>query len=349
MRACLLLFLWTFSCGVAALGAESVRALLHKPDEWLRSNEGLGVTTNILSYQSAEGSWPKNTNTTQAPFAGKLTELKGTFDNGATTEELRFLARAFRATEDKRCLQAFFKGLDHIFRAQYPSGGWPQFYPPPKSYHRHITFNDDSMVGLMNFLREVSTDSLYRFVDVERRTRASQSFDKGVDCILKCQIVAGGKMTAWCAQHDELDFSPRPARTFELASISGSESVGIVRLLMSLDKPSPEIIRAVDSAVAWFESVKLSGIRVAQKKDPQSPKGWNKVVVQDPKARPLWARFYEINTGRPLFADRDGDPKYNLADIGYERRNGYAWLGTWPVSLIEHEYPAWKRKVTREQ
>jgi Pectic acid lyase len=57
-----------------------------------------------------------------------------------------------------------------------------------------------------------------------------------------------------------------------------------------------------------------------------------------------WARFYEIETNTPIFADRDGVKKYDLAKIGYERRNGYAWYGTWPQRLLEKEYPAWKEK-----
>jgi hypothetical protein len=38
--------------------------------------------------------------------------------------------------------------------------------------------------------------------------------------------------------------------------------------------------------------------------------------------------------------------RYDLAEIGYERRNGYAWLGNWPRRLLEQEYPAWKAKHT---
>jgi PelA/Pel-15E family pectate lyase len=153
-----------------------------------------------------------------------------------------------------------------------------------------------------------------------------------------------GKLTAWCAQHDEEDYSPRPARTFELASISGQESVGITRLLMSLDNPSPEVVRSIEAAVAWFEASKLKGIRVETKPDKTAPKGKDRVVVNDPAAPPMWARFYDLETNKPIFADRDGVPKTNLADIGYERRNGYAWLGTWPATLLEKDYPAWREK-----
>lgn len=322
------------------------RDYVRKPDDWFRSDEGRRIAENILSWQSSEGGWPKNTNTT-VPFTGEREKIKGTFDNGATTDELRFLARLIEvlpAAANGKYSSAFARGLEHILNAQYTNGGWPQYYPPPKSYHRHITFNDDAMVRLMIFLREVATEKRYEFVKRKQRDAAQRAFDRGVDCILKCQIKVKGELTVWCAQHDEVDFSPRPARTFELASLSGSESVGIVRLLMSLEKPNPNVIRSVDAAVAWFDSAKISGIKVEQVEDKNAPKGRDKIVVKDATAKPMWARFYEIETGRPIFAGRDGVKKYQLAEIEYERRNGYSWLGYWPELLLLKEYPAWKTR-----
>jgi PelA/Pel-15E family pectate lyase len=339
-----LLFVFASPCAAAKAG---VRRYLDKPDVWFATDEGRRIAVNILSFQADEGGWPKNIDTTEAPYRGDRALLKSTFDNGATTDELRFLARCHKATKDQRCRAAVEKGIDYILKAQYPSGGWPQYYPPPRSYNRYITFNDDAMVRLLEFLRETYTSDLYEFTGAERRTAARRAFERGIDCILKCQIKVDGKLTVWCAQHDEKDFRPRPGRTFELVSLSGAESVGIVRLLMSVEKPSPEVVQAVEGAVAWFESVQIKGIRVVLEKDDKSPKGTNKVVVKDATAPPMWARFYEIGTNKPIFVDRDGVAKYNLADIGYERRNGYAWLGYWPRKLLEQEYPAWKKKIAR--
>jgi pectate lyase len=340
MRAtsCLLLTLFTFPA------AASPRQYLGKPDDWFAGAEARRIAGNILSYQADLGGWPKNIDTTAAPYTGPRKDLQPTFDNSATSDELRFLARIYGATRDEQYRRACTKGLDYILQAQYPSGGWPQTFPPPRSYHRHITFNDHAMVRLMEFLREVATAKTYDFVDAGVRQAARQAFDRGVACILKCQIKVDGKLTAWCAQHDEKDYQPRPGRTYELVSLSGSESVDIVRLLMSLDNPSPEVVQAVQGAVAWFEAVKLTGLRVVSREDKKAPKGRDRVVVEDATAPPLWARFYEIGTNRPLYADRDGVAKYRLSDIGYERRNGYAWLGTWPARLLEREYPAWKGK-----
>jgi pectate lyase len=327
-----------------AVAANGAAQYLRKPDAWFAGDAARAIAANILSYQSELGGWPKNVDTTARPYTGDPKMLKPTFDNDATTDELRFLARIYNATRDERYRQAFDRGLAYVLKGQYPNGGWPQFYPPPKSYHRHITFNDNAMVRVMEFLREVARSDVHAFVEAGRRRAAQEAFDRGVTCILRCQIRVDGKLTAWCAQHDEVDLRPAPARSYELVSLSGAESVGITRLLMSLDNPSPEVVQAVEGAVAWFKAAKLSGMRVEAKKAPGTPKGYDRVVVQDPSAPPLWARFYEIGTNRPIFSDRDGVPKQQLADIGYERRNGYKWLGDWPQRLLEREYPAWKAK-----
>ena len=326
-----------------APGADRPRQYLNNPRGWFAGDEAKRIADNIVACQSELGGWPKNVDTTAA-ISNELKQAQPTFDNSATTDELRFLAKVYQAIKDDRYRVAFQKGMDYILKAQYPTGGWPQHFPPGTKYNRHITFNDDAMVRLMLFLRETYSSADYAFVDGPRRVAASEAFDRGIECILKCQIQVDGKLTAWCAQHDELDFSPRPARAYELVSLSGSESVEIVRLLMSLDAPSPEVVRAVDGAVAWFEAAKLEGIWQTEVLDEKSPSGKNKVIVKDPLAPPKWARFYEIGTNRPMFSDRDGVVKYDIAEIGYERRNGYGWYNDKPLELLTRDYPEWKKK-----
>lgn len=322
----------------AAWGAGGTRAYLNRPDAWYDGEEAARIAENILSWQSEPGGWPKNQDVTAVPFAGDRAELHPTFDNRATTDELRFLAHIYEETGRTKYRRAFERGYDHILKAQYPTGGWPQFYPPSTKYHRHITFNDDAMVRLLNFLRETCEEDRYDFIGSRRRKAAVKAFRAGIDCILKCQIRVDGRLTAWCAQHDELDYSPRSARAFELTSISGSESAGIVRLLMSLDKPGPRVVTAVNGAAAWFEEVALHGIRV-------DVKNGDRVIVEDASAPPLWARFYEIGSNRPIYCGRDGVKKYGLDEIDSERRNGYSWLGNWPRRLMDKEYPAWKKRL----
>ena len=107
--------------------------LSRKPEDWFKGAEGRQTTACVLSWQSAEGSWPKNQDTFRPEFTGKRNGLQGTFDNKATTDELRYFAAAFRATGEKRCGEAFMLGFDHILKAQYPNGGWLLFSPVPST------------------------------------------------------------------------------------------------------------------------------------------------------------------------------------------------------------------------
>lgn len=316
--------------------------------EWFQSEEGRRIADNVLTWQTPHGSWPKNRDTASEPFDGKSDDLRGTFDNSATIGELRFLARAFRATDEPRYRQAFLKGFSHILEAQYPTGGWPQFYPLSKSYHRHITFNDDAMVRILEFLRDVSESSDYGFLKTEDHTKAKVAVTTGIDCILRAQIKQDDKLTAWCAQHDEKTLEPAWARSYEPPSISGAESVGVVRFLMSVEEPTPAIIAAVEGAVEWFRSVAIHGMRLERFTDAEGQK--DRRVVADPDAGQLWARFYEIGSNRPIFLDRDSVVRYSLSEIGQERRGGYAYYGNWATGLLTDEYPQWreKRKLPKE-
>ena len=306
-------------CGTLTTTAET-RDCLKQADKWLNSPIGRMHVDNVLTHQDANGCWPKNIDTTSHAFKGSLNELKGTFDNGATVNELRLLARAYAATKQKRYEVAFQRGLHCILATQYSNGGWPQA-PQPSGYQKHITFNDGTMIGLMQILREVFSQEQYAFVNKGLRNRCKKAFELAIKCILACQIEVNGKLTAWCAQHDHKTFAPRGARSYEHASISGSESAGITMLLMSIEQPSESIQNSVRSAVQWFEDSQLTGIRVQKTSDG------DKQVIATTEGEPLWARFYEINTNRPIFSGRDGIIQYELAMIEPERRNGYSWYG----------------------
>jgi PelA/Pel-15E family pectate lyase len=327
----------------------SARQLLDKPIEWYRTDEAGKHAAAILSFQSPLGGFPKNIDTGAAPYTGDPNDIHPTFDNSATTDELRYLARMYDGTKDDKYKDAFLKGLDYILKAQYDNGGWPQSYPPGRvNYDKYITFNDGAMARLMFFVKEVATDSEhYGFVDDARKKACLAAWDKGVDCILKCQIKVDGKLTAWCQQHDEKTLAPQSARTFEPISLTPCESVGICHVLMSIEKPSPEIVRAIDAAVGWMDSVKIPGIKVVDTPDETAPHHIQRAVVEDPSAPPMWARYYEIGTNKPIFCGRDSVVKYKLADIELERRTGYQWLKYWPKNLIEKDYPEWKAKISK--
>jgi PelA/Pel-15E family pectate lyase len=344
---CLLLALCLL-CAAGANAADktpSARQHLKKDAAWFRSEEALRIADNLVTWQADNGAWQEEKDLISAPYSGDRKKLKGTFDDHATVAEARFLAKVIAAGSARPAhRESFDRALRCILSAQYANGGWPHYPPPVKSYHRHITFNDNTMSRLMWLLREIATEKTYAFVPEETRQACAKAFDKGVECILRCQIVVEGKRTVWCAQHDENDFSPRPARTFELVSFSGMESIDLIRILMAVENPSDEVKAAIEGAVAWFEAHRIKGIRVEEKSGLFSK---DRVVVQDPKAQDLWARFYDLKTGKPFFCSRDGVPRENLSEISHERRNGYSWYGEYARDLLTKDYPAWKQRLGR--
>ena len=178
----------------------------------------------------------------------------------------------------------------------------------------------------------------FAFVDAARRERAGRAVGRAVDVILRTQMKVNGRLTAWCAQHDEATLEPRGARTYEHPSLSGAETVGIVRFLMRRGGGDPRTPAAVEAAVAWLDSVKLRGWRLVERRDASLPGGVDKVLVQDASAPPLWARFYDIKTNTPIYSGRDGVIRATLAEIEHERRVGYAWVGDWPRAC-------WRRSI----
>lgn len=339
-------------CGTPSTAAITVawNNINKQPDAFYATAEARAVADNVVYYQNADHGWPKNVDMTArtAPKAGS------TIDNRGTTTQVELLARVYGATRCPQYGEAMRAGVEFLLAAQYDNGGWPQVYPNPSGYQQHITFNDDAMIHVLTVLRAMAEGKApYTFVEAPLRATASAAVARGVDCILACQIKIEGGQRGWCAQHDEVTLAPAQARTYELPSVSGSEGAQIVRFLMTIEPPTPEIIAAIEGAVAWFQAVKLSGIRVTATTDASQPTGEDRVVVQDPAAPPLWARFYELGTNKPIFSSRcevpecDANPfymrRYSLAEIENERRVGYAWYGNWPAAVLT-EYEAWKAK-----
>jgi pectinesterase len=320
------------------------------PDEWYGSEESKAVAENVLLYQRDVGGWPKNTaihNPLTEAEKAKINDDKGLndaiFDNSATTTEMKFLARMYNNTNNKAYKNSFNNGLKFILDAQYDNGGWPMFYPLRKGYYTHITFNDNAIVNILELIRDIGEKkSLYASITNDDYLALSKkAYQKGIDCILKTQIWVNGKPTVWCAQHDEYSLLPAKARSYELPSFSGAESVGIVRLLMEIQDPSPEIIKSVQGAIEWFNEHRIKNTRWESFINKDGLK--DRRIVYDPEAGDMWARFYDLDTELPYVCDRDGIKKKTLDEIGYERRNGYSWYTTDPQEVLD-KYSTWGKK-----
>lgn len=327
--------------------------IIRKSDAaWFASTEAKKIAENVLLYQRDIGGWPKNIQMQDALteqqrkdlIALKKTGKEATTDNGATCQEMLFMSRMYAQVKDERYATSFLRGLNYLLAAQYDNGGWPQFYPLKKGYYTHITHNDNSMVNIMNVIQEVAEETDYYSIKPSKEIvdKCKKAFAKGIDCILKTQYKQNGVLTAWCAQHDEVTLLPVNARAFELASLSGFESAKIVLLLMSIDKPSREIVTAVKSAEAWFEKTKITNL---EEKRVVNDAGRiiEKKMIPAVDAKPIWARFMDLETNEPFFCDRDGIKRKSLDEIGEERRNGYSWYSDAPQEVLK-KYPDWAVK-----
>lgn len=338
--------------GAEATNAGSRTMPLTRPGAWYATPEARHVADVILSFQTPAGGWGKN-----APRDGALRQpgqsyvaghdgpetaesslaawaWVGTFDNNATTTEMQFLARVAAqapGAEGDAYRASFLRGLNYIFNAQYPNGGWPQVYPLNGGYHDAITYNDYAMGDITSLLSKVAKGKGdFAFVPAPLREQAAESERRALACILATQVKVGGRLTAWGQQHDPLTLLPVGARNYEPASLASAESVGLLGYLMAIENPSPAVVAAVDAGVSWLKATAISD------------KVWKGgVLSSQPGAPLLWARYYDLVSGQPLFGDRDLTLHDTVAEISSERRNGYAWYTGNGAKAIS-DYAKWK-------
>jgi PelA/Pel-15E family pectate lyase len=320
---------------------------------WYQTDEAARIADQVILYQKENGGWEKNvdmalmlTHKEREELIAKRSDIsETTIDNRTTYPQVAFLGKVITASFLKssppsnfpKYKEAFNRGVDYLLASQYENGGFPQYYPLKKGYYSHITFNDDAMIGVLRVLRDIARkDDDYKLVDEERRVKAEAAVARAIPLILKLQVEIDGKKTIWVQQYDEHTLKPAWARKFEPPCLTASESVGIVRFLMQ-EKPTPEIMTAIESAIEWYKKNQLVGIRWERRS------GEN-LVIKDRSAPPIWARFYEIPTMKPIFIGRDSVIRYDVSEIEAERRNGYAWYVSEPNELLNRDYPKWAAK-----
>ena len=312
--------------GITAWAAEEDydwAGFLNKDASWFGSSEAVNIANECIQYQVAnEGGWQKGMKT-----AHTGDWAHSTIDNDATTSQIRFLMRTYAKTGQQKYLDCAMRGVDCLFKMQYSNGGYMQCLNTPGTYHAHITLNDGAYLHVLQIMKEMSAKSGdFTAVSDAYAQKAKTSLDKGIQCLLDMQISGA----AWCQQHDENTLKPAAARAYELPSNCTSESAGVITFLYQYAKENPsrtDIRKSVNTAIEWFKKVAIYGIEFVKSGD-------DKIVQQNPNAGPIWARFYELNTDRPLFSDRDSSVHYNVMEISKERRTGYAWYGNWGKNVI---------------
>ena len=260
-----------------------------------------------------------------------ITNLDDNVTQGAT----RVMMRVDKALNfsDAAIHEATLFALDKLAAAQYPIGAWPQrFRKPPDAaqfpirkasypeswpkkwpgpdYQSHYTFNDNSIADAIDMMLEAAR--IYK----EPRYRAAA--EKGGQFILLAQMPE--PQPAWAQQYDR-DMRPAWARVFEPPSVTGGESQGIMRILMTLYRETGDrkYLEPIPRALAYLKKSFVE--RTNAETFRRMPEG------------PVVARFYELKTNRPLYITKGS--RITASGLGSRMVDGYE-ISYSPDSVITH-------------
>ncbi len=347
-----------------AVGGGQKKARLDADAGWYATAEARRIGNTVVSFQTPAGGWSKNQDRGGAPRlrgqryandaetmevgtgnfdapADRFWTFVGTIDNGATTTEIRFLARlaaALPGSDGDRYRASAVKGVRYLLNAQYPNGGWPQVWPLEGGFHDGITFNDNAVAQVAMLLEEVGEADGYRFVPAGLRARARSAATRVTAMILRAQVRVDGRLTGWPQQVDALTLAPISARNYEPRSIASGETTDILMFLMREPKPSPAVRAAIDAGVAWLKATAVHDVAFTRVGSE------GRKLIPRPGAGPLWSRNYDLVTGRPIFGDKDKSIHDDVNDLSPGRRNGYSWWVAMPARVIA-AYPAWQSRT----
>jgi len=259
-----------------------------------------------------------------------------TLDDDTTQCALRFLMQTDQALgfEDATLRESIEYALNSLLQAQYPNGAWPQGFerPPdpgkhpvkradyPKSWPRTwpgngqywfcYTLNDNSL--------GTTVETLFECARIYRDAKAGAGFHQLAPKCRAAAEKAGGFLLlsrmpepqpGWAQQYD-FDMHPAWARRFEPPSVTGGESQGILRALLSLycETSDRKYLEPVPHALDYFRRSRLPDGRLA--------------------------RFYELRSNRPLYFTKD----YLLTYQDNELPTHYAFkVGDW-TEAVAREY-----------
>jgi PelA/Pel-15E family pectate lyase len=324
-------------------------------ESWFASDEAKRLVDTVISYQTPAGGWSKAVDYSAGPRqpgthwtsqAGDPWHYCGTLDNRSTTEQIKFLAGVHTATGRADAAAAAVRGIQWLCDAQFPNGGWPQNYPVESGYHEAITLNDDAMLHAMEVVRAIAQKKPpFVFVDDPLRERARRSFDAAIACLAAAHVKVDGKPTVWGAQHDPLTLAPVAARKKEPPSLSGSESAALLKFLMRDGPTDPLVTAMVEAGLHWLEAHRITGLRKTK-----NAAGKTDYIADPASSEIYWARFYDVQTGRPLFAGADDGVVYpTFGEMAAKNKVAYDYFTTKPADVIAKEVARWRKRLAKPE
>ncbi len=262
-----------------------------------------------------------------------------TLDDDVTQAATRLLIRVDHALagKDEEIHEAAGYALNAIINAQYPVGGWsasfdtwPSSSPPvdkypvkpgnypatwprkwPKDFTGCYVLNDNTHATLMSTLLMA-----WKLRADERYLAAAK---RGGDFLVTAQMPE--PQPAWAQQYNA-EMQPVWSRAFEPSSVSGRESQAAMWALLKLSEASGDkkYLPPVAKALGYLRKSLLPGNKLA--------------------------RFYELQTNKPLFFERgEGGKGFELTYSDKKASSNYGWVWDSELDAIE----ATGRKIARNE
>lgn len=318
------------------------------------------IAQNLMSFQHpVHGGWDKhNQHDGFTPNSSGRFGV-GTIDNGQTTGHIWFLAKTLFYLPENSSLKSPLENSirlalnNFIFQMQYENGGFPHTYPEMHGYEKYIKINQNSMAYVLEILRAISlNDPYFAFLSNDIHQEASERYQKGLDFLIKAQIIQNGVKTGWAQQYNN-NYQPVKARAFELPSIASKETAYLIDFLLPEYRQNSEVKTAVDAAVHWLEDSVIEDVEF------YTPKENRDDACQRKTGEKVWSRFYHLENNRSFFVGRPtekNDENVYLAEGNVwgpggicqtwkkfrqeqkERANGYGWFLNSPQRTIRNYY-----------
>ena len=304
---------WVQPPGTPTVGSAFLRAFTATSDRYFL-DAAVECAHALVRGQLESGGWTyrmefDGDKRNQFAYRSNHRRFKGrnvsTLDDDTTQSAIRFLMEADSALrhENVTVSSSVSYALDRLLKVQLPCGAWPQGYEGPAEAN---TFPARRASFPAAWTREyVKTDywklptlndgNLDRLVETQLLAERHYGTGKYRSAALivgefLCLAQMPDPQPAWAQQYSG-EMQPCWARKFEPPAISGGESQGALRTLLSLYEESADkaLLEPIPRALEYLRRSRLRDGRLA--------------------------RFYELRTNRPLYFNKRYELTYSDDDL----------------------------------